>query len=125
MSAIATVTQPYIDSTQNLFIVYGTIALTGDYGSGSSHGDTLDLSQLGVPSDQLPLSVDIYEQSPAGGVPSGNIFRYMFGTTQANGSLSVFTAAGSEFSEGTDYGTPPFSITGFQLGFRATFPSFL
>ncbi len=123
MSAVAAVTN--IDHTKDRFIAEGTITLSGNYGGASSHGDTLDLSGLGVPSNQLPTVVEIFEASPAGAAPSANIFRYMPGTTQANGSLSVFVAAGTEYTQASAYGTPPFAIVAFALKFRASFPAFL
>lgn len=123
MAVAATVT--YTDTTQNQVVVYGTLTLSGNYGGASSHGDTLDLSKLGVPSNQLPTLVLIEEASPAGAAPSGNIFRYMPGTTQANGSLSVFAGSGSEYTQASAYGTPPFAITGFALKFMAVFPTFI
>lgn len=123
MSAVATVTN--ITNNMNEFIVEGTVALTGNYGGAATHGDTLDLSALGVPSNSLPTFVEFIEASPAGAVPSGNIFRYMPSSAQNNGLLSVFTAAGAEYTEGSAYGAPPFAIVGFALKFRATFPSFV
>ena len=121
MSAVLTVTN--IDATQNEFILEGTIALTGNYGGASTHGDTLDLSTAGVASSQLPSWVEFFEQSPSGALPSANIYLYMPGTTQANGVLNVRTALGTEYTEASAYGTPPFAITGFKLFMRAGFPS--
>lgn len=127
MSAVATkntVLGP-IDNTQNRFCVEFVVTLTGNYGGASTHGDTLDLSTLGAQSAQLPTEVQLFEASPAGAVPSGNIFRFMPGTTQANGVLSIFTAAGAEYTQASAYGTPPFAIVGFTLRGRAWFQSFL
>jgi len=125
MSAVATVSQ--IDSTQKSFIASGTIALTGNYGTSGGaypHGDLLDLSQLGVESNELPYCVEIYEMSPAGALSSGNTYEYMQGTTQANGQIQIRASGGSEITPGGAYGTPPFAITGFALYFRAFFASF-
>lgn len=36
------------DTTGRQVIADGTIALTGNYGGASTHGDTLDLTQLGT-----------------------------------------------------------------------------
>lgn len=127
MSAVASLSAslPQYDTTQAEQVIEGSIALTGNYGTGGSHGDTLDLSLLGAQSSQLPIRVDIFEKSPSGAAPSGNIYRYMYGTTQANGSLSVFQGNGTEYTQGSAYGTPPFAVTGFALGFRAYFPTYL
>ena len=126
MSAVASLSSslPQFDTTQAEQVIEGTIALTGNYGGATTHGDTLDLSKLGAQSNSLQIRVDIFEKSPAGAVPSGNFYRYMYGTDQTNGSLNIFTAAGSEYTEASAYGTPPFAITGFSLGFRAYFPTF-
>lgn len=126
MSAAAAASSSYpADTTQNQQVIDGAITLTGNYGGATSHGDTLDLSAIGAQSNQLPVKVEIFEASPAGAAPSGNIFRYMPGTTQANGSLNIFTAAGAEFTQASAYGTPPFAITGFALKFRAYFLTFV
>ncbi len=116
MSAVATLsTNPgAVDFTATRFEVEIAVTLSGNYGGASTHGDTLDLSQLGISSSYLPVHVDLYEASPAGAVPSGNTFRYMPGSTQANGLLSVFSGT-TEFTEASAYGTPPFAITGFSL----------
>ena len=126
MAAAVTVTN--IDNTMEQFIVDGIIALTGKYGTSGGadpHGDPLDLSGLGVPSNSLPTLVQIVEQSPAGALSSGNTYEYMPGTTQANGQLQIRAAGGGEITPGGAYGTPPFSVTGFVLFIRAWFPSFI
>jgi hypothetical protein len=127
MSAVATITAglPQLDVTQGKQTVVFTVALTGNYGGASTNGDTIDLSQLGVNSAELPIEVRFYETTPAGDGISGYFFRYQPGTTQANGVLSVWTAAGAQYSEGSAYGTPPFSITGFALQGEASFPLFV
>jgi hypothetical protein len=127
MSAVATIlgTLPQIDVTRGQQFVDFTIALTGNYGGASTHGDTLDLSLLGVNSNEPPILVEVFETTPAGDAISGNIFRYQPGTTQANGTLSVWTPAGAEYTEASAYGTPPFAITGFALQARAWFPLFV
>jgi len=106
-----------IDRTQNQVVAYGTLTLSGSY---PANGDTLSFAGLGIPSNQLPTYVAIYETTPAPGPQSGYAFRYVPGTTQANGLMEVFNGT-TQFSAGA-YGTPPFSITGFTLAFRAEFP---
>lgn len=123
MAAAVTVTN--ITNNLNEVIVEGTVALTGNYGGAASHGDTLDLSGTGASSNSLPTLVELNESSPAGAVPSGNIFRYMPGTTQANGVLNIYTAAGAEYTEASAYGAPPFAIVGFVLKIRAIFSRFI
>jgi len=125
MSAVAGILG--IDSTQKSFVALGTITLTGNYGTSGGaypHGDLLDLSQLGVESNELPYRVEIFEMSPAGALSSGNTYQYMPGTTQANGQIQIRAAGGAEITPGGAYGAPPFAITGFALYFRAFFSSF-
>jgi hypothetical protein len=116
-----------IDFTNSTFIAYGTIAVSGNYGSASSHGDTLDLSALGAPSGQPPLEVKIWESQSPGTSQSGWLFMYNTGTTQANGNVQMFgtgTASGdalNEYSEGSAYSSAtPAAPT--KLYFRAVFP---
>jgi hypothetical protein len=113
------------DTTMAQTVVDFVVTLTGNYGSGASHGDTLDLSKLGAASNSVPIAVQLFEASPAGAAPSGNIFRYMPGTTQANGVLNVFTAAGAEYTQGSAYGTPPFGVVSFKLRGRAFYSTFI
>lgn len=122
--AIASITN--IDSTQNQFTVKGTITLSGNYGTSSSHGDTLNLSTTGVPSGAVPTWVDVVEQPAAGANGSGWRFAFNPGTTQANGVVQMFgnytTGQGQvEYTEASAYAsaTPAPATT---LYFRAEFP---
>jgi len=105
-----------IDSTQNQFVVEGTVALTGTY---PTNGDTIDFSQLGVPSSGVPL-VEFYEATPAPGPPSGYAFIFVPGTNQTNGLITLFNGT-------TQASTAAYSsiltVTGFALRFRAWFAS--
>ena len=109
-----------IDETAGEFIVDGTLTLSGNY---PTNGDTLDLSQLGIPSNQVPRLVEIFEVTPAPGPQSGWFFTYLPGTTQANGLMEAFNGT-TQFTTQA-YGNPPFAIAGFALRFRAWFPSFI
>ena len=116
-----------IDNTNSAFIVDFTIAFSGNYGTSGGalpHGDTLDLSVLGVPSSQLPTLVTFTEVVPQGNAPRlTDQFIYLPGTTQANGVLQIATAA-AEITPGSAYsGQAPFNVTGFVLNGRAWFPS--
>ena|ERR1700678_3372478 len=124
MSAAATIlgTLPQFDNTRGQQIVDFAVALTGNYGTASSHGDTLDLSQLGADSNELPIVVEFFETTQAGDAGSGLVFRYAPGTTQANGALQVWDiATAAELSEGSAYSLP----SGFALQGRAYFPLFI
>ena len=108
----------FIDNTPGRFVVEGTISYSGSY---PTNGDTLDLSQLGVPSDQVPTSVEIVEVTPAASKPAyGANFVYLPGSTQANGVVEIFNGT-TEITTGTYasiFGTVPVA-----LFFRAWFPS--
>jgi len=109
-----------IDHTTNQFIVDGTLTLSGSY---PANGDTLSLAGLGIPSNQPPNLVEIFEATPAPGPASGYAFRFLPGTTQANGLMEVFNGT-TQLVAGA-YGAPPFAIVGFALKFRAYFPKFV
>ena len=117
-----------IDNTQSQFLVDFTIAFSGNYGTSGGalpHGDTLDLSVLGVPSSQLPTLVTFQEVVPTGNAPRlTDVFIYLPGTTQANGVLQI-GVAGSEITPGNAYsGQAPFNVSGFVLNGRAWFQSY-
>ena len=116
--ALSTTQSPNpMDHTQQQVIVDGTLTLSGTY---PTNGDTLSFAALGIPSNQLPTKVEIYEVTPAPGPASGYSFVYLPGTTQANGLMEAFNGT-TQFTTAS-YGTPPFAITGFALRFRAWFP---
>jgi len=110
------------DTTERQIYVYGTIKLTGNYGGASSHGDTLDLTQLGdlLKSTQLPTEVDIYETPAAGTAPSFYQFVYCPGTTQKNGVLSIGSNV-TEYSQGSAYSAALLAAT---ISFNASFPAY-
>jgi hypothetical protein len=108
------------DRTQQQQIVDGTVTLSGSY---TANGDTFSFLGLGINSDQVPNRVEIYEATPAPGPASGYQFVFLPGTNQGNGLMEIFSTEGTQFSGA--YGTPPFSITGFALKFRAYFTLFL
>lgn len=95
--------QPQYDSTQATQIVRGTIALTGNYGTGASHGDVLNLAQYGVLSNNPPLRVLIYEQPAAGTTPTGYQLGYAAGANPSNGQLTIMNGAATEYTEGSAY----------------------
>ena len=99
-----------IDDTKSHFRVEFSITLASNYGTSSSHGDTLDLSKLGVPSRSIPNRVELYEAPAAGAVATGFTFVYCPGTTQANGRLQILssqaggaTVAATEYTEAAAY----------------------
>ena len=91
------------DVTQDESFYTGTITLSGSYGGGATHGDTLSFANVkGLQSLRVPLKVSIYEQPPAGTAPSYYAAVFCPGTTQANGVVN-FSLAGTEYPEGTTY----------------------
>lgn len=95
------------DVTQGQQILYTTIVLSGNYGTASSHGDVLNLSQLkSLLSSKVPIHADIDEQPAVGTAPSGYSFVFQPGTTLANCGLSVMNGAATEYSQGSAYSAP-------------------
>lgn len=123
-----------LDKTMNEQIVDGTLTLTGNYGTGSSHGDTINFGTFDqIKSQQPPRLVEIFEAPTAGTAPLGYQYIYAQGTTQANGKLVILGTAASgsattgspEYTEGTAYSSGSPSLSGAVLRFRAWFPLFI
>ena len=116
-----------IDHTKGRLIAFGTITPSGNYGTSGGalpHGDTLDLSQLGVASNTVPIKVTCWSQVPVGAAPLQDVYTYLHGTTQANGVLQI-AVAGAEFTPGNPYsGASPTNVTGYALYFYADFVPF-
>lgn len=114
-----------LDATQNEQIVEGTLTLSGNYGGGSTHGDTINFAGPLVSTQQPPRKVDIFQVPTSGTGPIHYAFLYGQGTTQLNGVLIVVdTTTGLEISEGAGY---PAALTaaGANIRFRAWFPKFI
>ena len=92
------------DTTGRQVIAEGTVALTGNYGGGATHGDTLNLTQLGdaLKTSNLPTQVEVWEAPPAGTNPTGYQFIFCPGTTLANGVLNISNNL-AEYTEGSAY----------------------
>lgn len=107
-----------LDTTREQYIVDGTISYSGSY---PTNGDTVDFSQLGIPSLQPPVRIEIYEATTAANKPAyGAYFIYLPGSTLANGVVEIFNGT-------TQVGTATYSsIFGtipVVLRFRAWFKS--
>ena len=107
-----------IDHTMKGFIAVGTITLAGNYGGGATHGDTLDLSTLGVPSNSIPL-VRIWEGPVNGTLATFNRFIYSSGNGLSDGRLQIVGAA-AEYTQGSAYAAN-FPNT---IYFEALYPAF-
>jgi hypothetical protein len=97
MSATAG-TPTVIINNFNVFEAIVPITLAGSY-PGTAAGDTLSFLGI-VPSNSVPIFVDIKEAPAAGTLPSGIVWNFAPGTMQANGSLQALIPAG-----GTPAGT--------------------
>jgi len=110
-----------VDVTDNEFIVDGTIVLTGNYGGGATHGDTLNLSPLDIKSNALPTKVEIWENPPAGTAPTGYVFGYAPGTTQSTGVLTIMNNL-TEYTQASAYSA---GLLAAVLRVRVWVPKFL
>jgi len=112
-----------VDHTKNKLIVDGTITLAGNYGTAGGllpHGDTLDLSHLGINSHRLG-EVHLYSTVTRGSAPQYDYYHYNPGTDISNGVVQVIVA-GAEMAPGAAYAaTAPTNAAGYVLWFRAEF----
>jgi hypothetical protein len=106
------------DTTGYEAIYQGTITLSGNYGTSTSHGDTLSFSNASILSNSVPNRVEIYEQPAAGTAPSFYTAVYQPGSTIANGAVN-FSLAGTEYTEASAYSG---AIASAVWKFRAWFP---
>lgn len=125
-SIVATDPSQGLDKTQNEQIVEGTLTLSGNYGGGATHGDTINFGQFAnINSGQPPRKVDIFQVPTAGNAPVHYAFLYGQGTTQGNGVLIVVdTTTGLEITEGAAYPAALTAATA-NVRFRAFFPLFI
>lgn len=137
ISSIANDASGGLDATQNEEIVEGTLTLSGNYGTASSHGDTINFANDAIKSSLPPRRVEVFENQGSasagvGNAPLGYQYNYAQGTRQENGLLQVLgtpasggaTTGATEFTQGSAYsgGTP--SLNGAVLRFKAWFPKF-
>jgi hypothetical protein len=86
------------DGDGRLFTVLLALALSGNYGTAASHGDTLNFGTVNnpdLPSSQVPFACWVFEQQMAGTAPSFYQGTYNAGATRDTGSVS-FSLAGVE-----------------------------
>jgi hypothetical protein len=123
-----TITIDNVNQTLNQTVISGTIALTGNYGGASTHGDTLSfLNQDSIKSGSAPVQVRVFETPPAGTSASGFEFSFSPGSDQGNGVLQVFGSAatagantpGSEYTQAAAYNA---ALLAAVLKFQAFFP---
>jgi hypothetical protein len=117
MTAFAT----FIDQTAKKFIVDGEIQLAGNY---VAQGDTLDLSDLGIPASKFPLRVEAWSEVDQGAASVADSYIYVPGNGLTDGKLQVL-AAGVEVAAAAYAGQAPSNAAGYKLKFRAEFEKFL
>ena len=117
------VTITWVDSTQNMTIVYGTLTLSGNY---VAHGDTVNLATFDqIKSAGPALALYAFETPADGSSASGYVLELIPGATLATNKLQVFTSGGAapaaltEFPAGA-YGSP---LTSAVIKFEAHVPS--
>jgi len=121
------VTINFVDSTQNQFLVYGKLTLSGNY---TTHGDTVNLSTFDQIKSNSPANFMIASEDPAAGASaSGFVMVLNPGTTLANNNLQVFENGGgtSPIAAGPlaelPAGAYPAGLTGAVIKFVAHIPS--
>jgi hypothetical protein len=122
---VATIDTAYLgasDNTDREQFYVGTLTLSANYGTSSSHGDTCSFSNVqGLQSQSAPTRVEIYEQPAPGTAPSYYSAVYQkkaTGATIANGAVN-FALAGTEYTQGSAYSGV---IATAVWKFRAWFP---
>ena len=115
-----------VDHTKNKIIVDGTVTLTGNYGTAGGalpHGDTLDLSNLGIPSNRVG-AVYLWASKTQGAAPLFDFYVYNPGTNISNGVVQIIVGA-AEMTPGAAYAaTTPTNQAGMVLFFQAEFLAF-
>ena len=109
----------------NIFEAIVPLTLSGSY-PGTAAGDPLDLSKIGIPSNSVPLFVDIKEAPPAGTLPSGVTWNFAPGTTQANGALQALVGGAAVSDPQANLGNVTYaSVTAANLVARVVYRKFL
>ncbi len=125
------------DTTKDEIIVDGYLTLSANYGTASSHGDTLDFTSVAPPVGasmfgSAPNRMDVFEAPVAGSAALGYQYIYCPGPTlaaptQAGGVLQILgTGAasgqgGTEITEASAYSSFTPSLDAAVLRFRAWF----
>jgi hypothetical protein len=92
-----------VDQTLNRLVIKGQITLTGNYGGASTHGDTLSFAGFDqIKSNSVPELVQVFENPAAGTAPTGYLFTFCPGTTNANGVLNINNNL-TEYAEASAY----------------------
>ena len=122
---VAAGTPTVVVDSFNIFEAIVPLTLSGSY-PGTVAGDPLDLSKIGIPSNSVPLFVDIKEAPPAGTLPSGVTWNFAPGTTQANGALQALVGGAAVSDPQANLGNVTYaSVTAANLVARVVYRKFL
>ena len=122
------VTVQRVDSTQNQFVIDGTLTFSGSY---PSFGDVVNLALDQFKTNaKTPIEVRVWE-TPVGasGTPAplatGYQFTYINGTTLANGRLQISSASPYGTAGATQITVGTYAAAGLSVvNFSARIPSF-
>lgn len=122
---VAAGTPTVVVDSFNIFEAIVPLTLSGSY-LGTAAGDPLDLSKIGIPSNSVPLFVDIKEAPPAGTLPSGVLWNFAPGTTQANGALQALVGGAAASEPQANLGNVTYaSVSAANLVARVVYRKFL
>lgn len=107
----------YARYTSKTIIVNGRVELSGSY---AAKGVTLDLSTLGIPASQKPLSVFLWSEVSQGAAALMDFYAYVPGSGPSDGKVQI-VIAGAEMGAAAYSGTSPTNATGYKLKFEAEF----
>lgn len=133
ISSAATDPSGGVDHTRTRVVVEGTLTLTGNYGTATSHGDIVNFNNLSqVKTGSLPTWVEIQENQASASPgtanpPLGFKYSYVQGTNLSNGLLqitggAVAGAGGGEIAQGGAYSATTPSLNNAVLRYKAWFP---
>jgi hypothetical protein len=109
---------------QKTIIVKLLLTLSVNYGGAATNGDTLSFATINnplIPSGAVPISVQVYEEPPAGTAPVGYGLTYCPGTTRDNGVVYMAaTPGGVQYTQASAYDAPHLAASIYAL---ATFAS--
>jgi hypothetical protein len=122
--ATPTITEPS-DFTGRKEIVQGVLAISASPATYVTGGIPCSFAGSDdIKSSAPPDTVDVKSQPAAGTSPSGYVYQFCPGTSQANGLLAILTgaAAQSPLTELTNGASIPAGVSGDTIYFKAQFP---
>ena len=92
-SASTSITVTHTHKNGDTFEVYGSVSITANPSTYTTGGLILDLNDPQIKAQRTPLEVVISSQA-------GNIYNYVPGTNNTNGTIKLFTALSTELGNG-------------------------